>query len=647
MGLFFMSRMKTFNRKKLIFMHFVLVILTICLMVRLGYLMIFQSEFLQGKAEALHNRERTIKARRGHIYDRNGNPIAVNRPVNTISVIHNQIQDPDTVSKILAEELELEYEYVRKKVDNRVALEVIKTNVDREVADRIRTHDLVGVMIDEDYRRYYPYNNVASHVIGFTGGDNQGIIGLEVVYEDYLRGIPGKILTLTDARGVEIENKAEARIEPVDGNNLYISLDINIQKYAEQALEKVLKGKNAKRGSVILMDPKTGEILAMVNKPDFNLNEPFELNFDPGNVTSQEQQDLLNQMWRNYSINDTYEPGSTFKVVTASAALEEKVVTLNDTFSCPGYRIVEDRRIRCHKAGGHGVETFLEGVQNSCNPVFMDIAARMGVETFYSYYDKFGFFDKTGIDLPGEAVAIMHKVDNIGPVELATMSFGQSFQITPLQLIRAGAAVVNGGNLVTPHLGMEIVDGQGEVIKELDYNQKKRAISQETSAMMSTILESVVSEGTGSRTYLPGYQIGGKTATSEKLPRSSNQYISSFLGFAPANDPQVIALVLVDEPEGIYYGGTVAAPVIKEVFENILPYMGIEPQYTELDFQNYVIGGENVPDLMGKTVNEAKKELSEFSFEVEVLGEGEIIVEQFPLAGEYVNKDSKVILYAD
>lgn len=609
--------------------------------------MIFESEFLQNKAEELHSRERAIKARRGHIYDRNGEPIAVNKPVNTISVIHNQIQEADRVAEVLAKELDLDYEYVRKKVDNKVALERIKTNVERDVADKIRSYNLVGVTIDEDYRRWYPYDNVASHIIGFTGSDNQGIIGLEVKYEEYLKGIEGKILTLTDARGIEIENAAESRIEPVDGNHLITSIDVNIQKYAEQALEKVLKGKEAKRGSIIVMNPQNGEIYAMVNKPDFNLNEPFELNYDPGQLSSEKEQELLNQMWRNYSINDTYEPGSTFKVVTASAALEEGVVELDDTFYCRGYSVVEDRRIRCHKAGGHGSETFLEGVQNSCNPVFMEIVERMGVNTFYSYYDKFGLFDKTGIDLPGEAIAIMHKEENIGPVELATMSFGQSFNITPLQLIRAASAVVNGGELITPHFGMEIVDSSDKVLKKLNFTDTKQAISGETSDIMSKILESVVSEGTGRRSYLPGYRLGGKTATSETLPRGSNKYISSFLGFAPADDPQVIALVLVDEPVGIYYGGTVCAPVIKEVFENVLPYMGIEPEYTEIDLENYNVGEEYVPNLLGETLQDTKSLLRGYSFELDILGDGDIIKEQFPLPGEYVNKDSKLILYAE
>ena len=642
-----MNRLKRLNRKKILIMYSIIMLIIINLVIRLGYVMIFQSEFLQSKADELHNRERHIKARRGHIYDINMVPIALNQPVTTISVIHSQIEDSEEVTAILSKELELDYNLVKKKVNNRVVLEKIKTNVPRDIADRIRAYNLPGVMVDEDYKRWYPYANLASHVIGFTGSDNQGIIGLEVEYEKYLKGTDGKILTLTDAKGIEIENKSESRIEPIDGNSLVISLDVNIQKYAEQALEKVIEAKEAKRGSIIVMNPQNGEIYAMANKPDFDLNEPFTLNYDTGSIDAKEKEKLLNQMWRNYCINDTYEPGSTFKVVTASAGLEEKVVKLEDTFFCPGYSIVEDRRIRCHKAGGHGSETFLQGVQNSCNPVFMEVAARLGVERFYNYFKKFGFFEKTGIDLPGEAIAIMHNKENIGPVELATLSFGQSFQVTPLQLLRAGAAVVNGGNLVNPHFGLQIVNSEGKTLEELDYTNKKQAISYETSKLMSQILESVVSEGTGRNCYFPGFRVGGKTATSEKLPRSSNKYISSFLGFAPADDPKVITLVLIDEPVGIYYGGTVAAPVVKEVYENILPYLGISPNYSERDYKDYNAGSVNVPDFIGYSLDEAKKLLKEYDFELEIMGSGKIIKEQFPLPGEYVNKDCKLILYAE
>lgn len=646
-GVIFLIRLKTVNRKKIVLMQLVMAVLLVLLMFRLGFLMIFRSEFLQEKADELHSRERSIKARRGYIYDRNGEAIAINKPVSTISVIHSQVEEPEKVAKILSEELELEYDYVKGKVDNYVALETIKKNVDREVADRIRSYNLAGVMIDEDYRRYYPYDNLASHVIGFTGGDNQGIIGLEVQYDEYLEGIPGKILTKTDAKGIEIDNEAEERVEPIDGNHLVISLDINIQKYAEQALEKVVTAKSAKRGSIIIINPQNGEIYAMANYPDFNLNEPFDLGYDTENISSEKEQELLNQMWRNYCINDTYEPGSTFKILTAAAALEENVVQLDEVFYCPGYRIVEDRRIRCHKDGGHGSQTFLEGVQNSCNPVFMDIASRLGVDTFYSYYDKFGLFDKTGIDLPGEAITIMHEKDNIGPVELATMSFGQSFQITPLQLVRSAASVVNGGKLITPHLAIEVVNDEGNIIEKFTYNDNEKSISEETSEIMKEILESVVAEGTGQKSYLPGYKLGGKTATSEMLPRSENKYISSFLGFAPADNPQVLALVLVQEPEGIYYGGTVCAPVIQDVFSNILPYLGVEPRYSELDLENYNVGTVIVPNLLGNTLDEAKEILKDYSFELEIQGNGEEIVEQFPLEGDKVNVDSKLILYAE
>ncbi len=552
----------------------------------------------------------------------------------------------EKVISVLCEELELDRAYVEKKVNNRVALERIKTNVDKEVADKIRAFDLDGVVIDEDYKRIYPFSNLASHVIGFVGKDNQGIIGLEVKYDKYLKGEVGKILTQTNAKGIELENIAESRKEPVPGYHLVTSMDVNIQKYAEQALEKVLISKNAKRGSIIVMNPQNGEIYAMANKPDFDLNDPFNLG-DLKTNNSEENQKLLNGIWRNYCINDTYEPGSTFKVVTASAGLEEKVVELDDSFFCPGYSIVADRRIRCHKAGGHGSENFIEGVQNSCNPVFMAIAERLGVNNFLKYFEQFGLMTKTGIDLPGEAVSIMHKKDKIGPVELATMSFGQSFQITPLQLIRAGSSVVNGGKLITPHFGVEVLNQDGDIEEELTYDSSKRAISEATSETMAQILESVVSEGTGRRCYVPGYRVGGKTATSEKLPRSSNKYISSFLGFAPADNPSVIALVLIDEPVGIYYGGTVAAPVIREVYENILPYMGINPKYEQRDFDEFKIGEITIPNLVGLSTDEANKLLKELELEIVSLGEGETIIEQFPLPDDKVNRGSKLILFAD
>lgn len=574
------ERVKTFHRKKVVFICSVTVFLLVVLIFRVGYLMIFDADFLQAKAEQLHNRERAIKAIRGVIYDRNGVPIAENQSVTTISVIHNQVTDIEKVTEVLSELLDLEPAYVDKKVRNLVSMEIIKKNVDKSIADEIRNYDLNGVMIDEDYRRIYPYENLAAHVVGFVGGDNQGIIGLEVKYDEYLKGSNGMIFTQTNAKGVEIENVAETRQEPVSGNNLTISLDVNMQEYAEQALEKVLISKQTNKGSIIIMNPQNGEIYAMVNKPDFNLNEPFYLE-NSTTMTPEEREVALNQLWRNYAINDTYEPGSTFKVVTASAGLQDQVVSLEDNFYCPGHAIVADRIIRCHKAGGHGSETFLQGVQNSCNPVFMAIGERLGVDRFMYYLDQFGLNEKTNIDLPGEAVSIMHKKERIGPVELATMSFGQSFQITPLQLLRAGSAVVNGGRLVTPHFGVEVTDQSGSVIKTFEYDDSKQAITKETSDLMRSILESVVSQGTGRNAFIPGYEVGGKTATSEKLPRSNNKYISSFLGFAPASNPEVMILVIVDEPQGIYYGGTVAAPVAKELLENILPYLGIEAKLEE------------------------------------------------------------------
>lgn len=574
-----MGRVKTIYRRKVVFIFYVAILLLISLIIRVGYLMIFQADFLQEKAEQLHNRERPIKSRRGIIYDRNNTPIAINVSSARISVIHNQIKDFDSVVKVLSEKLDLSEKYVEKKVKNRVSIEIIKRNVDKSIADEIRSYGLAGVIIDEDYRRVYPYENLASHVLGFVGADNQGIIGLEVQYDSYLKGKEGMIFTQTDAKGIEINNVAETREEPIDGYNLRISLDMNIQEYATQALEKVLISKQTNKGSIIIMNPQNGEMYAMVNKPDFNLNDPFYI--EEENLTDKEKEILLNQLWRNYAINDTYEPGSTFKVLTASAGLEEKVVSLTDQFYCPGYSVVADRRIRCHKYGGHGSETFLEGVQNSCNPVFMATAERLGVDRFVSYLDKFGLNEKTGIDIPGEAISIMHKKDNIGPVELATMGFGQSFQITPLQLIRIGAAVVNGGRLVTPHFGLEITDSEGFLIERFSYDDSKKAISEETSKVMAEVLESVVSKGTGRNCHIPGYKIGGKTATSEKLPRSANKYISSFLGFAPADNPEIMVLVIVDEPVGIYYGGTVAAPVGKEIFENVLPYLGFKPQFED------------------------------------------------------------------
>lgn len=546
------------------------------LIARLVYLMVFDAEYYQEKAEALHEREREIKAARGEIIDANGTVLATNRTVCTISVIHSQIKEPEKVIKKLSEMLGMEEADVRKKVEKISSMERIKTNVDKEVGDAIRNLELAGVKVDEDFKRYYPYNELASKVLGFTGGDNQGIIGLEVKYEKYLKGKNGTILTTTDARGIELEAEPEDRIEPVAGNTLQISLDYNIQMYAQQMAEKVMEEKQADKVAILLMNPQNGEIIAMVNVPEFNLNDPFTLNTGEEGLTDEEKQDALNQMWRNGCINDTYEPGSVFKVITASACLEEGVVSLNDHFSCPGYRIVEDRKIRCHKVGGHGAETFVEGIQNSCNPVFIEIGLRLGVSRFCDYFEQFGLMNLTGVDLPGEAGTIMHKEENIGQVELATMSFGQSFQVTPVQLATTISSLVNGGTRVTPHFGVRVLGEDGEEIKKFDYDVGKRIVSKETSETMQMLLESVVSKGSGKNAYVEGYHIGGKTATSQTLPRSANKYISSFVGFAPADDPQILGMCVIYNPQGVYYGGTIAAPVIGDIFANIFPYLGIE-----------------------------------------------------------------------
>lgn len=570
-----MASLFTHHRRKLMIAAAGFALLMLGLSAHLGYLMIFESEHYSRLADELHERERSIKAARGEIVDRNGVVIATNRTVCTVSVVYNQMEDRENVTRILAEELNLPESDIRKRVEKRSSREIIKTNVDKAVGDRIRAYGLSGVKVDEDYKRYYPYDSLASKVLGFTGADNQGIIGLEVMYESYLKGSDGKILTLADAKGVEVENAAEDRIEPVEGNTLTVSLDVNIQKYAEQAAYQVMEKKGAKAVSIIIMNPKNGEIYAMVNAPEFNLNDPFSLTGTEDSGSGESTQDLLNRMWRNRCINDTYEPGSTFKIITAAAGLEEGVVTLTDRFSCPGFRVVEDRKIRCHKVGGHGTETFLEGAMNSCNPVFIDVGQRLGVDSFYKYFEQFGLLGKTGIDLPGEAATIMHKKENMGLVELATVSFGQSFQITPVQLLTTASSIVNGGNRITPHFAIRAESADGTSVREFTYPAREGVVSKETSATMRYILEQVVAEGSGKRSKLEGYRIGGKTATSEKLPRSLKKYISSFLGFAPADDPQVIALITIDEPVGIYYGGTIAAPVIADIFENILPYLGI------------------------------------------------------------------------
>lgn len=564
--------MRTVQKRRLLFVVFLILLLVVLVGGRLVYIMIFQSEKYTKLAKDLHQREREIKAPRGIVYDRNGIVLAGNKAVCSISVIHSQITEPEKVIQKLSDILSIPEDEIRKKVETISAREKIKSNVPKELANEIRDLKLGGVMVDEDYKRYYPYNELASTVLGFTGSDNQGIIGLEVTYEKVLKGENGSILTMTDGKGKEIENAEEERDEPIAGKNLYLTIDVQIQKYAQQICEKVKEAKKANRTSMVIMNPQNGEILAMVNVPEFNLNEPYKI--QDSNVTDAgKKQEELNKMWRNWCVSDTYEPGSTFKIVTATAGLESGAVKETDTFSCPGFRIVEDRRIRCHKAGGHGTETFREGVMNSCNPVFMDVAARVGKETMYEYYKKLGLFEKTGIDVPGEANSIMHQLKNIGAVELATMSFGQSFQITPLQLLRAASAVVNGGTLVTPHLGMKADD------QVLEYKKTKNAISSETSAMMRDILEAVVSEGSGKKAKIEGYRIGGKTATSEKLPRGTGKYISSFLGFASAEKPTVMALLMIDEPEGTYYGGSIAAPAVKELFENILPYLGMKQSF--------------------------------------------------------------------
>ena len=647
-----MRQITTKQRKTALFVICMLLTAALGLAGRLVYLMLLHSEEYAVKAQELHERERSIKAARGIIYDRNGEVLADNKPVCTVSVIHNQITDPERVISVLSEVLEISEETVRKRVEKISSIERIKANVEKETADYLRSFELDGVMVDEDYKRYYPFGTLASRVIGFTGGDNQGIIGLEVKYDSVLEGIPGKILTLTTAHGTEIPNAAENRQEPVAGNSLTVSLDVNIQRYAEQAAMKVLEAKNANHVSIILMNPQNGEIYAMANVPEFDLNAPYTLNTEYAakatgeTISSEEKNTLLNQMWRNPCISDTYEPGSTFKIITATAAFENHVVSLNDSFYCPGYKIVEDRTIHCHKVGGHGSETFVDGIKNSCNPVFMEIGARVGTERLYEIFEKLGLMRKTGIDLPGEASSIMHNTENVKAVELATISFGQSFQITPIQLLSAVSTVINGGKEITPHLAMYATNTEENTVKTYQYEGETGIISTETSETMKMLLEAVVHDGTGKRAYLPGFRVGGKTATSEKLPRSSNKYISSFLGFAPAENPQVIALVLIDEPEGIYYGGTIAAPVIAEVFDEVLPYLGIEPVYSEDELKTDGVGTFPVPAVVGMTKSEAKKLLAAYEVdEIYFSGDGDVVTEQFPEAGTEVKKNTNLILY--
>ncbi len=573
-----MKKNKTFHKKKIWVIFLCCSAMLAGLFGRLIYLMGFRSDYYYEKAEDLHERERDIKAARGEILDAKGKVLAANKTVCTISVIHSQIEEPEKVISLLSEKLGMEEENVRKKVEKVSSIERIRTNVEKETGDAIREAGLKGVKVDEDYKRYYPYGSLASRVLGFTGGDNQGIIGLEVEYEESLSGTPGKILTTTDARGIEIDEIGESRVEPVPGDNLRVSLDVNIQKYAQQAAAKVMKEKQAERVSILLMNPQNGEIYACVNVPEFDLNDPFTLNTgeDVSALSQEEEQDLLNQMWRNPCLNDTYEPGSTFKIITMSAGLEEGVVSLDDTFYCPGYKLVDDRRIHCANRRGHGSQTFVEGAENSCNPVFIEVGLRLGVDRYYKYFTQFGLMKKTGVDLPGEAGTIMHKKENMGNVELATVSFGQSFQITPIQLATTVSSLINGGKRITPHFGVSVESADGSYVKKIEYPAETGIVSEETSETVRYILEKVVSEGSGKNAGIEGYSIGGKTATSQTLPRSSNRYISSFLGFAPADDPQVLALCIIHDPQGVYYGGTIAAPIVRSIFENVLPYLGIQ-----------------------------------------------------------------------
>ena len=571
---------KTFNRQKIVIVFFACLFIFLLLLGRLTWLMVADSVYYTEKARELHERERSIKAARGRILDAGGKVIADNKTVCTISVIHSQITDPEKVIEVLSRELELPADSVRRRVEKYSSIERIKSNVDKEMGDHIREYDLNGVKVDEDYKRYYPYGKLASKVLGFTGGDNQGIIGLEVKYEDYLKGTDGTILTVTDAGGVEIEEAGENRVEPVDGNDLYISLDMNIQSYADQLARQVMETKEADRVSILVMNPKNGEILAMADVPEFDLNHPYEIGEEYGSVSEEKRQEILNGIWRNGCINDTYEPGSTFKVITAAAGLEEGAVTVEDTFFCPGYIMVEDRRIRCHKTTGHGSETFVDGTKNSCNPVFITVGLRIGVDRYYHYFKQFGLLQKTGIDLPGEAGTIMHKKEDMKAVELATVSFGQSFQITPIQLATTVSSIVNGGNRITPHFGVRSMNKDKTQIKNFSYPVTEHIVSEETSATMRMILEQVVESGSGKNGYVEGARVGGKTATSQTLPRGSGRYIASFLGFAPADDPEVLALAIIHNPQGVYYGGQIAAPVVRQLFENILPYLG------KMDYNN-------------------------------------------------------------
>lgn len=578
-----------FHRKKIMTIFFICALVLIGLFMRLLYLMVWRADYYEEAATRLHERERSIKAARGRILDRNGVVLADNKTVCTVSVIHNQITEPEKVIAMLVKELGISETEARKRVEKYSSMERVKSNVDKSIGDRIREYDLAGVKVDEDYKRYYPYGDLASKVLGFTGGDNQGIIGLEVIYEETLQGETGMILTVTDAKGIEVDTAGERRVEPVPGWDLRISIDRNIQEYATQLAEQACATKEADSVYIIAMDPRNGEILAMVNYPEFDLNDPYTLPeltewkedgsiavVDPSTLTAEQKQEKLNAMWRNGCINDTYEPGSTFKIITAAAGLEERVVTTESTFSCPGFIIVDDRKIRCHKIGGHGTQTFVQCMQNSCNPALISVGLRLGVDNYYKYFEQFGLKKRTGIDLPGEAATIMHKKEDMGNVELATVAFGQSFQITAIQLLTTASSIINGGNRITPHLGMEALNRDGEVEQVFTYPVETGIVSEETSATMRYILETVVSEGSGRNGQVQGFRVGGKTATSQTLPRGSGRYISSFIGFAPADDPQVIAIAIINNPQGVYYGGQVAAPIIRQLYENILPYLGLE-----------------------------------------------------------------------
>lgn len=640
-------------KKRLLFLLSCMMLSFLFICIRLVFIQFTDGNNLQNKALEQQTRDRLISPIRGSILDRNYVGVALTESVSSISVIHSQIQDYEKTAKILSEKLDLDYNKVLEKINKKVALERIKTKVDKQLADEIRKLNLAGVVIDEDTKRIYPYSNLASQVIGFVGKDNQGIIGLESKYDTYLKGKEGKILTETDAAGKELKDRIVIRQEPETGYNLITTLDVIVQQYAEQTLSKALEYKQAKRGAIIVLNPQNGEILAMANKPDFDLNDPFTINDESlkavwDTLDNNQKNESLNQMWRNFSLNDSYEPGSTFKVITSATGLEVGAVHPNDNFICTGIHTVGGVNIRCWRyPRSHGSETFVQGVQNSCNPVFMEVAERIGAEKFYEYMQKFGLMKKTGIDLPGESNGIMHKLDKIGPVELATMSFGQSFQITPLQLLKAASIVVNGGYNITPHVGMKIVDISGNLIEEVNNQKGEQIISTQTSETMKQILESVVSVGTGNKTYIPGYRVGGKTATSEKLPRHSGKYIASFLAFAPAENPQVMALVLIDEPQGVYYGGTVGGPVMKELLENILPYLGVEPVYTQEELKNKVTPDVQVPELTNKTIEEAKKILSDLELSADIKGSGETITNQFPKKGERVNAGTKIIIYTN